>query len=325
MRRVRVLESSNDVNTLRLEVETQSLPETNDSECIVEIVSAGVDPSDVNALLGLMQHAVWPRTPGRDYAGRVIDGPPALVGRSVWGSGADLGIRRDGTHARYLAIPLHSVREKPANLTLDEAGTVGVPFVTAFEGFRRAGGVNKGDVVLVIGANGIVGQAAIQLATMVGATTVAAERAAPAYLGHANNKVRMIDASSSDFEAMVRDVTHGHGADIVFNAIGSPYFEQANLVMAAGGAQIFISTAEGTVPFDISTFYRDQHSYVGANTLGLDARKSAVILDKLLPAFERGALRPFPIHDDYMFDLDDAVRAYRTACAGAAYRTLLKP
>jgi NADPH:quinone reductase-like Zn-dependent oxidoreductase len=52
---------------------------------VVEIRSTAVNPSDVRAVLGAMPHAVWPRTPGRDYAGVVVEGPRQLLGR---GSGA---------------------------------------------------------------------------------------------------------------------------------------------------------------------------------------------------------------------------------------------
>jgi hypothetical protein len=48
---------------------------------VVEIRSAGVNPSDVRAVLGAMPHAVWPRTPGRDYAGVVVEGPRQFLGR----------------------------------------------------------------------------------------------------------------------------------------------------------------------------------------------------------------------------------------------------
>jgi NADPH:quinone reductase-like Zn-dependent oxidoreductase len=75
---------------------------------VVEIRSTAVNPSDVRAVLGAMPHAVWPRTPGRDYAGVVVEGPRQLLGREVWGSGGELGIRRDGTHSRHLVLPLVS-------------------------------------------------------------------------------------------------------------------------------------------------------------------------------------------------------------------------
>ncbi|WP_206996648.1 quinone oxidoreductase family protein [Trinickia mobilis] len=325
MKNVRILERSIDIDSLALHIDTQSVPRVGATECLVEIESAGVNPSDVKAALGLMPHAVWPRTPGRDYAGRVIDGPSHLLGMHVWGSGGELGIRRDGTHARYLAVPTHSVREKPANLTMDEAGAVGVPFITAFEGLRRAGRVKQGDVVLVLGANGKVGQAAIQLATMAGAKVLGVARGEQRYIGHASGDVAMIDASSVNFDEVVLDVTGGHGADFVFNTVGSPYFERANKAMAVRGTQIFISTIERPVPFDIFAFYRGQHTYVGVDTLALDAKDGALIFDVLMPHFEQGTLKPFPIDGDFVFDLADATLAYQAVYRGAANRVLLKP
>ena len=76
---------------------------------MVEVKSAGVNPSDVKATLGMMPHAVWPRTPVRDYAGVVIDGPHEWIGREVWGSGGELGIRRDGTHASTRSRSIRSI------------------------------------------------------------------------------------------------------------------------------------------------------------------------------------------------------------------------
>ncbi|WP_179400953.1 quinone oxidoreductase family protein [Burkholderia guangdongensis] len=325
MKNIRVQEKSADIGSLALDIGAQARPRIGATECLIEVESAGVNPSDVKAVLGYMPHAVWPRTPGRDYAGRVIDGPPDLIGKAVWGSGGELGIRRDGTHARYLVVPAHAVREKPANLTMDEAGAVGVPFVTAFEGLRRAGGARRGDVVLVLGANGKVGQAAIQLATMAGAEVIGVERRDRPYIGHASGDVTMIDASAVPFDELVLDMTAGRGANIVYNTVGSPYFERANRAMAVRGTQIFISTIERAVPFDIFAFYRGQHTYVGVDTLALDAQDGAQILDTLAPSFEEGVLKPFPIDGDFVFDLADAARAYQTVFRGVANRVLLKP
>ena len=325
MKTVRVMEKSADIDSLDLYIGVQTTPSVDSAECLVQVVSAAVNPSDVKAVLGFMPHAVWPRTPGRDYAGVVVEGPPEMLGKEVWGSGGELGIRRDGTHARYLTVPLGSVRAKPNNLTMEEAGAIGVPFVTAFEGLQRAGGVEQGDVVLVLGANGKVGQASIQLATQAGARVFGVERSNDPYIGHANAEVTMIDASSQNLDEVVRQLTDGHGADIVYNTVGSPYFERANKAMAVRGTQIFISTIERPVPFDIFTFYRGQHTYVGIDTLALDSTEGALILDALLPAFERGTLKPFPIVEDFVFDLSDAALAYQAVFRGAANRVLLKP
>jgi NADPH2:quinone reductase len=325
MKTVRVMEKSADIDSLDLYIGVQTTPSVDSAECLVQVVSAAVNPSDVKAVLGFMPHAVWPRTPGRDYAGVVVEGPPEMLGKQVWGSGGELGIRRDGTHARYLTVPVGSVRAKPSNLSMEEAGAIGVPFVTAFEGLQRAGGVEQGDVVLVLGANGKVGQAAIQLATQAGARVFGVERTNDTYIGHANDEVTMINASSQNLDEVVRQLTDGHGADIVYNTVGSPYFERANKAMAVRGTQIFISTIERPVPFDIFTFYRGQHTYVGIDTLALDSTEGALILDALLPAFERGTLKPFPIVEDFVFDLSDAALAYQAVFRGAANRVLLKP
>ncbi len=325
MNTIRVNQKAADIEALQLELLGVPRPDAAADQCIIEVASAGVNPSDVKATLGLMPHAVWPRTPGRDYAGLVVDGPAALLGLQVWGSGGELGIRRDGTHGKYLSIQASAVRAKPASVSLLEAGAVGVPFITAFEGLRRAGMPQAGSTVLVCGGNGKVGQATIQIATALGARVFAVERTAEPYRGHASGEVRMIDASREAIAEVVRDETGGHGADIVYNTVGSPYFEQANRAMATGATQIFISTIEKPVPFDIFAFYRGQHTYVGVDTLALDSGACAQILDQLAPMFASGELRPFPVLSDYTYALANAKDAYRAVLQGATERVVLKP
>jgi NADPH:quinone reductase-like Zn-dependent oxidoreductase len=325
MNAIRVLEKAENIDTLSFCMTEVGRPSAGAGECVIEVHGAGVNPSDVKAALGAMPHAVWPRTPGRDYAGIVIDGPKNLIGKEVWGSGGELGIRRDGTHARYLVVPVESVREKPKSVSMLEAGAVGVPFITAYEGLRRAGLPQKNDVVLVCGGNGKVGQATIQLATRAGARVFAVERSREEYRGHATGPVDMIDASSQDIAQYVREKTGGHGADIVYNTVGSPYFEQANRAMAIGARQIFISTIEKPVPFDIFAFYRGQHTYVGIDTLALDSLAGARILDALSPGFNDGTLKPFPVGEESIFDLSNASQAYRSVLAGARERVVVRP
>src|SRR5260370_760607 len=87
-------------------------------DAVVEIKAAGVNPSDVKAATGLMPYAVFPRTPGRDFAGVVSDGPSEWVGREVFGSSGDLGIRRDGTHATHLAVDAAALAQNPRHLSM---------------------------------------------------------------------------------------------------------------------------------------------------------------------------------------------------------------
>jgi len=300
-------------------------PEPGHGQALVRVAAAGVNPSDVKAALGLMPQAAFPRTPGRDYAGTVVAGPAEWIGREVWGSGGDLGITRDGSHAGWLLLPVAALREKPARLSMAEAGSVGVPFVTAVEGFRRSGWPKPGQVVAVMGANGKVGQAAVQLAAQAGATVIAVHRQAGPHIGFACAPVHAVDAKTEPVAARVRELSQGRGADIVFNTVGSPYFEAANQAMAKGATQIFIATVEKPVPFDIFAFYRGMHSYVGIDTLALDAVATAERIDSLRDGMQAGTLQPFAVADSGVYALADALAVYRRVLAGADERCVLQP
>lgn len=322
--RLRVLQKAASIDELVLHVEPDAELACGADEVVVEVRAAGVNRSDVSAALGRMPQAMWPRTPGREWAGVVLQGPAELVGREVFGAGGDLGITRDGTHASRLAVHRDAAVMKPDALSLTEAGALGVPFVTALEGFHRAGMPRADDVVLVMAANGKVGQAAAQIAAMHGARVFGVTRRAEAFAqGHC--PVRMIDASHEDVAAIVRDETGGQGADIVFNTVGSPYFAAANAAMAHGGRQILIATIERNVPFDIFAFYRGRHSFFGVDSLALDARASAALLRALLPGFESGALRPFPVVASACFPLERAEDAYRRVHVIDRDRVVLLP
>jgi NADPH:quinone reductase-like Zn-dependent oxidoreductase len=325
MHRLRVATKVADIDHLALELEPWVPTATDAGDVVIEIRATGVNPSDVKACFGLMPHAVWPRTPGRDWAGVVTRGPAGLVGHEVWGSGGRMGIERDGSHASHIVVPRAQVRPKPKTLSLLEAGAVGVPFVTAYEGLRRAGLPKAGENVLVMGANGRVGQAALQIAAMHGARVFGVTRRAEPFRGPANVPVRMIDASAEDAGAAVRAGTGGRGADLVFNTVGSPYFEAANKALAPEGRQILISTVDRAVPFDIFAFYRGRHTFVGIDTLALTDVACAEILALLTPGFESGALTAFPVVPENVYPLARAAEAYRAVLAGAPGRVVLVP
>ncbi|MET3515882.1 NADPH:quinone reductase-like Zn-dependent oxidoreductase [Pseudacidovorax sp. 1753] len=322
-RALRVEQKAADLASLQLAIVDQPAPTPAAGMAVVQVGAAAVNPSDVKATLGLMPKAVWPRTPGRDFAGTVIDGPSAWIGREVYGSGGDVGITRDGSHARYLLLPEAALRERPRNISMDEAGAVGVPFVTAYEGFRRSGMPQAGQVVLVLGANGKVGQAAAQLAAQAGAKVIAVQRRPGPFEGFACAPVDVIDASQEDVAARVLELTGGRGADVVYNTVGSAYFEAANKSMAKGATQIFIATHDRAVPFDIFAFYRGMHTYVGIDSLAMDCVASTAQLDAMREGFERGTLKPFPVARS--FGLGEALQAYRQVLSGSTDRVVLRP
>jgi NADPH:quinone reductase len=321
---VRLNAKAGDVVALAPVVEPKTLSREA-KEVLIEVKAAAVNPSDVKAATGLMPYAVFPRTPGRDYAGLVVDGPGELIGREVFGSSGDLGIRRDGTHATHLTLDADAVVDKPATISWEEAAGIGVPFVTAMEGLRRAGVPKAGDTVLVLGLNGKVGQAAVQIASWHGARVIGVVRKTEPYEGHANSNVDVIDASSNDIAARVRELTDGRGADIVFNTVGDPYFQAAHKSLALRGRQILIAAIDRIVQFNILEFYRGQHTYVGIDTLGLSSSATGAVLRELGPGFASGHLKPFAINPSAIYPLEDAKRAFLAVAGSSRDRIILRP
>jgi NADPH:quinone reductase-like Zn-dependent oxidoreductase len=321
---VRLLAKAADVASLAPVVERRTLSRTA-NEVLIDVKAAAVNPSDVKAATGLMPYAVFPRTPGRDYAGIVINGPAGSIGREVFGSSGDVGIRRDGTHATHLAVEADAVVEKPKNLSWEEAAGIGVPFVTALEGFRRAGMPKQDETVLVMGVNGKVGQAAVQIASWHGARVIGVVRKKEPYEGHANGKVDVIVSSTTDVATSVREFTNGKGANIVFNTVGDPYFQAANKSLAVRGRQILIAAINRVVQFDILEFYRGQHAYVGIDTLGLSSIATGAVLRELVPGFASGHLKPFPIKPDAIYPLENAKAAFVAVAGSSRDRVILRP
>jgi NADPH2:quinone reductase len=305
-------------------VERRALSRTED-QVLIEVKASAVNPSDIKAATGLMPYAVFPRTSGRDYAGIVIDGPAGMIGREVFGSSGDLGIRRDGTHATHLAVEAEAIVEKPRNLSWAEAAGIGVPFVTAIEGFRRAGMPKSGETVLVMGVNGKVGQAAVQIASWRGARVIGVVRRSEPYEGHANASVEVIDSSATDVATRVRELTDGKGADVVFNTVGDPYFQAAHKSLALRGRQILIAAIDRIVQFNILEFYRGQHSYVGIDTLGLSSITTGAVLRELGPGFLSGHLKPFAIKPNAIYPLEEAKAAFLAVAGSSRDRVILLP
>ncbi len=321
---VRLLTKAENVAAVAPVVETHALSR-GDNDVLIEVKAAAVNPSDVKAATGLMPYAVFPRTSGRDYAGVVIDGPPGLIGREVFGSSGDLGIRRDGTHATHLVVEADAAVDKPAGISWDEAAGIGVPFVTAMEGLRRAGLPKPGETVLVMGVNGKVGQAAVQIASWRGARVIGVVRRSEPYEGHSNAPVEVIDASAIDVAAQVRELTGGKGADIVYNTVGDPYFQAAHQSLALRGRQILIAAVDRIVQFNILEFYRGQHTYVGIDTLAFSSVATGEVLRELAPGFASGHLKPFPIKPSAIYPLEQAKAAFVAVAGSSRDRVILRP
>ena len=311
MRAIRVTDQSESAEFLKFELVEIDPPIPSEKECLIEVCASGVNPSDVKALLGKMPYLTWPRTPGRDYAGVVLEGPSEYIGKEVWGTGGDLGMRRDGNHAQFALIDVAGVREKPKNISMLEAGSVGVSWTCAWLGMVKGSRVQEGETIVVFGANGKVGEASVQIGSGVGGRIISVERNRDDYNGHASGPVEVINLSKeADIQSAIIDRTNGRGADIIMNTTGSPYFEIGNQCLAKGGRQIIISTFIEKNEINLRTFYRGNHTLVGVSNMDHDHIVSGGILETLRKGFENTTYKPYPIRSDKIFGLDEVREAY---------------
>ena len=138
-------------------------------------IEAGVSTAATRASAsGHSSQVTLPWILGRDFAGRAIQGPDSAIGIKVWGSGGGiLGMTQDGSPAEHMLLPLDAAIARPSHLTAQAAAVTGVPFVAAWSALVELAQFQVGGWVVVSGAGGSVGSAAIALANALGGHAVA--------------------------------------------------------------------------------------------------------------------------------------------------------
>jgi NADPH2:quinone reductase len=300
-----------------LHLEEVPTPVPQPEEVLVKVQAASINPSDVKNVLGKMsQRTVLPRTPGRDFAGMVVEGPPNLVGVEVWGAGGDLGFTRDGTHAEYLTLPSNAVVCRPKKLAPEQAASAGVNVVTAWSALFDRGQLKKHETLLIIGAEGGVGRAAVELGGWAGARVIGVDR----YESHQSRADVFLDSSSETFAEELKAAI-GDGVDVAFDTVSGPMFEIGLQSLKPSGRLICI-TVQGDphVSLDLLRFYRDDLSLLGLNTLNIDTAASAVILQEVARPYDLGWLTPREIE---IHPLSEALEAYEKALRGGIKQVLV--
>jgi len=270
-----------------LSIQDLPLPAVEEGEVLVQIKASSINPSDVSTVAGRF-HSKLPMTPGRDYAGVVTDGG-AWTGKQVWGTGAGFGIVRSGAHAEFVAIPCSWLSEKPAELSMEQAAMVGVPYLAAWQSLIVAGHLQKEERLLITGAGGAVGSAAIQIARWKGASVVAADivQAAP-------EADLFVNLKEADLESAVRQATGGKGVDLVLDTVGANLFSCCLRSLRVGGRQIAIANHGGPdaeVGLNLTDFYHNQLRLIGVDTQKLTGPEIAGMMNHLREGFQAGVLR----------------------------------
>jgi NADPH:quinone reductase-like Zn-dependent oxidoreductase len=284
-------------------------PNPRDGEALIQVKAAAINPSDVKNVSGHFPGTTLPRTPGRDFSGIVVEGK-RYKGQEVWCSGPGIGVTRDGAHAEYVTVPEEALSLKPRALSMEQAASIGVPFVTAWSALAHAAELQAGETILIVGAAGAVGQAATQIANWRNARALGAARSSDPIPG----ADAVINTTTEDLRERVFELTGGKGADAVFDLVGGAMFEPALRSLRIGGRQIAIASAgDRRVSFDLVDFYHNLSRLIGVDSMKFTASDVAAIADELSPGFETGALKPLPIET---VPFENAVEAYQIIADG---------
>jgi len=194
---------------------------------------------------------------------------------------------------------------------MEEASTVGVPYLAAWSGLVDAANIQAGETVLITGALGAVGRAATQIAHWKKAKVIGADISdKPSEVDY------FVNTKTKELPFEVKAVTNGKGADLVFDGVGGSMFETCLKSLRLGGRQVAItSVGNGPVEFSLVDFYHNLQRLMGVDTVKLTGPAIAKIMDKLRVGFEDGVLRPSTVQ---RWSLDQAIDAYRAVENGAS-------
>jgi len=215
------------------------LPAMKDNDVMVEIHAAGVNPLDSKIRDGefkLILPYGLPLVLGNDVAGVVVRVGPKVrqfkPGDEVYARPAQ---DRIGTFAEYIAMNAADVALKPANLTMEEAASIPLAALTAWQALVERANVQKGQKVLIHAGSGGVGVMAIQLAKHLGAHVATTTSTANIDLVKSLGADVVVDYKKDDFEKVLQ------GYDVVLNSLGKDTLEKSLSVLKPGGKLISIS------------------------------------------------------------------------------------
>jgi NADPH:quinone reductase len=293
---------------LSLAYRCEPVPEPGPGEVLVEVHAAAVNPLDVVNAAGLLGTPL-PMIPGGDYAGVVVsDGDHA--GQEVWGSGPALGMKRAGTHARFVALPETWLSRKPERLSMTEAAAIGRSYFVAWQTVINAMELMPGETILITGGAGMVGQAAAAIARWRGAEPIVADRRRPDGVEH------FIDTSSTDIREAVLELTDGRGADMALDTVGGALFQPALRSLRFDGRMVGIFSApEPQADFPVAEIYNRQLHLTGLASVFMHGSEVARIFGQLRPLFDRGFLAPPTVQ---AWPLEKSAEAYQTVLDGSA-------
>lgn len=300
-------------------------PQPGAGEVSVKIAACGVGYVDALVALGRYQvKPPLPHTPGQEAAGVV-----EAVGAGVTGiaPGARVMANVRGGFAEIAIAPAASVVALPERMSFEQAAGFRVNYLTALHGLKDRAGLQAGERLLVLGAAGGVGAAAVQVGKLLGAEVIAAasseeKRAFATSIGVDH----VLDTAPEGWRDRLKAVCGGKGPDVVFDPVCGPLFEPAFRSLSWRGRHLVVGFVGGPIP----ALPANLSLMKGAALMGVDVRQFLLFeaaraeahLKELLGWVGEGKLAP-PV--GRTFPLPEFAAALEYALSGKALgKTLLK-
>jgi NADPH2:quinone reductase len=261
----------------------------------IAIRAAGVSFVDVLVSEGRYQaKPEVPFIPGSECAG-VVEAVGAgvdafAVGQKVvatsWG----------GMFAAAVNVPAVSVSSAPDGLSFEEAAVVGVSYATAWHGLVDRGRLQSGETLLVLGAGGATGYAAVQIGVLLGARVVAsASSDAKRIMAAESGAMSTVDARAADWREAVKTAGRGRPVDVVFDPVGGEATERAFRTLGFGGRHLVVGFPGGVAQLPTNLPLLKSASLVGVNLSALalaDPQLARANQARVLELAGEGRFRP---------------------------------
>lgn len=275
------------------------IPQPGASEVQVKISAAGVGFVDGLMVQGLYQvKPPLPYYPGSEFAGVVSavgsDVTDLSVGDRV------MGLSSGGAFADYLTINAATLVPVPAPLDDATAAGMYINYATALYGLRDCGRLQADETVLILGAAGGVGSAAISLAKAMGAKVIAAassEQKRAAALSFGADQI--VDYSVPNWRDTLKTLTQDSGLNLVYDPVGGELAEPAFRSLSPGGRFLVVGFASGTIPkLPLNLALLKRSALVGVDWGG-ESRANPAINQELMATLMQwaasGKLQPAPV------------------------------
>jgi NADPH2:quinone reductase len=279
-----------------IRVVERSRPEPGSGEVLVKVAAAGLNRADVQQRRG-----VYPPPPGAsDIPGLEVSGTIAALGPDV--SGHEVGasvcaLLSGGGYADYVVVPAGQLLPVPAGVGLVDAASLPEVTCTVWSNLFMNVRVVAGDWVLIHGGAGGIGTMATQMVAAFGAHPVVTA-GSPEKLEYCRSfgAVAGIDYRREDFVERIRDISGGHGADVVLDVVGAGYLDRNIRALAFGGRLVVIGLQSGTkAELDLGLLMSRRASVLGttlrARPADDKARVVAEVAEHVWPLIENGTVR----------------------------------